>query len=268
MSRDPDPLVEITKAIEHLVRAGEGLLGQVLGPFRAAVQAETKRWAKRAVDDPAAARVHEVFRTLLEILQDRCDAESVQLQALQTIAVNGAFEASRAMSKWLKRGVKISTDGFQRVPIQEIAESFDESSPIAAMHSRLGDQLRGHTLLAVESGHAMRLTDLLLDRPQGTTKELGEIEQSCLSETGNILVSSFINSWANWLDMRIEPGVPQFLYDHPRAVIQSALSEQALVGDEGFMARTDFLVDDQWLEWVFMLFPSPSAIRLIETSCA
>ncbi len=70
MSRDPDPLVEIAKAIEHLVRAGEGVLGRVLEPFRAAVQAETKRWEKRAIDDPAAARVHEVFRTLLEVLQD------------------------------------------------------------------------------------------------------------------------------------------------------------------------------------------------------
>ncbi len=70
MPRDPDPLVEIAKAIEHLVRAGEGVLGLLLPPVRAAVQAETKRWEKRAIDDPAAARVHEVFRALLEILQD------------------------------------------------------------------------------------------------------------------------------------------------------------------------------------------------------
>ena len=70
MSRDPDPLAEIAKAIEHLVRAGEGVLGRVLEPFRAAVQKETKRWEKRAIEDPAAARVHEFFRTLLEVLQD------------------------------------------------------------------------------------------------------------------------------------------------------------------------------------------------------
>ncbi len=70
MSRDPDPLVEIAKAIEHLVRAGEGVLGRVLEPFRAAVEAETRRWEKRAIEDPAAARVHEFFRTLLEVLQD------------------------------------------------------------------------------------------------------------------------------------------------------------------------------------------------------
>ena len=72
MPRDPDPLVEIAKAIEHLIRAGEAVLERMLPPLRAAVRAETKRWEKRASDDPdaAAARVHEVFRTLLEILED------------------------------------------------------------------------------------------------------------------------------------------------------------------------------------------------------
>lgn len=206
-------------------------------------------------------------RASWQCIQDRCDRDSLQQHALQTIAVNGAFDASRAMSKWMKRGVKINTEGFQRVPIQEIAGRFDESSPIAAMHTRLGPQLGGHTLLAVESEHARRLADILLDRPRGTTQEFGELERSCLAETGNILVSAFVNSWATWLDMRIEPSPPRFVYDLPHAVIQSALAEQALVADEAYVARTDFLVDDQWLEWVFMMLPSPSAIRLIEASC-
>ena len=67
--------------------------------------------------------------------------------------------------------------------------------------------------------------------------------------------------------MTIEPSEPQFVFDLPLAVIESVLSEQARFGDDVYLTRTELSGDDQWVEWVFMLFPDPSAIALIETSC-
>lgn len=206
-------------------------------------------------------------RASLRAMEGQCHTDAVRQNALQTIAVNGAFNASRAMSKWLKRGVKISTQGFGKVPLTKVADQFDESTPIAALHLPLTGQLHGHALLAIPERHALRLVDLLLDRPLGTTTHLAELEQSCLGETGNIIASSFLNSWSTWLDMHIEPGAPKFVLDLPLAVLDTVLAEQAAMSDDVFMARTDFMVDDQWLEWVFLLLPAPSAMRLIEASC-
>lgn len=204
----------------------------------------------------------------LQLMQDRCNLENVRQTALQTIAINGAFNASRAMSKWLKRGVKISTDGFCRIPLSQIAESFDNSKPIVALHCPLEAQLHGHSILGMSEDHAKQLVDLLMGQAVGTTTEFGEMERSCLQETGNIISSSFVNSWSNWLDIHIEPLPPQFVYDLPEAVMSSVISEQALVNDEVFLAKTLFLLDDQWLEWVFFLLPAPSAMRMIESSCS
>lgn len=200
-------------------------------------------------------------------MQERCAGDSVRQHALHAIAVNGAFNASRAMSKWLKRGVKISTNGFARVPLRELAEQFDEDTPIVALHLPLGEQLRGHALLAIPESHALKLADILMGQPIGTTEHIDDLVRSALEETGNIISSSFVNSWSTWLDMHIEPGSPQFVVDLPRAVVEAVVTEQALVDDEVFLARTDFIVDEQWLEWTFMLFPAPSAMRLIESSC-
>lgn len=203
----------------------------------------------------------------LTLMQDRCRTDKVRQNALQTIAINGAFNASRAMSKWLKRGVKISTEGFGRVPIREIASSFDTSKPIIALHSSLGEQLHGHTVLCMSEETAVILVDLLMGQAVGTTKGIGEDEISCLQETGNIISSSFVNSWSNWLDILIEPTSPHFVYDLPEAVMASMIPEQALVSDEVFLAKSFFMLDDHWLEWVFFLLPDPSAMRLIESSC-
>lgn len=199
-------------------------------------------------------------------MEERCKGDSVRLDALRTIAVNGAFNASRSVSKWLKRGVKISTPGFQLVPLNAAAAMFEENTPVAGLHSELGSQFHGHSLLVISKPSAFPLVDLLMQQPIGTTKELDEMAASCLSETANIISGSFVNSWANWLEVAITPGPPHFAVDLPAAILDTVFAEQALISDEIFLARTEFLLDAQMLEWVFYLLPSPSAMRLIETS--
>ena len=203
----------------------------------------------------------------LKVMEARCDQDNIRGNALQTIAVNGAFNASRAMSKWIKRGVKISTDGFSQVPLAESANVFEEDTTMVALHMPLMDQLLGHTLLGFRHDDACKLVDLLMGQSVGTTTTFGEIERSCLEETGNIVASAFVNSWSGWLDVKVKPGAPEFVVDLPGAVIGSLISEQALVSDEVFLTRTEFVVDGELLEWVFMLMPAPSALRLIQSSC-
>lgn len=202
-----------------------------------------------------------------ERMEERCQADSMRQDALRTIAINGAFNASRAVSKWMKRGVKISTRGFEHIPLKYAAELFEEGTPIAALHSELGPQFHGHALLAIAKNDALRLVDLMMQQPLGTTSELDELAASCLAETANIISSSFVNSWSTWLDVSITPGPPQLAVDLPGAVLESVLAEQAMVSDEILLARTEFAVDAQTLEWVFFMLPAPSAMRLIETSC-
>ncbi|MEK6799815.1 MAG: chemotaxis protein CheC [Planctomycetota bacterium] len=201
------------------------------------------------------------------LIEERCRLDAFRQNALQTIAVNGAFNASRAMSKWLKRGVKLTTEGFERLPLDGLAAKFDESKPVVAMRTSLTDQMHGCSLLVMKEEHACRLADLLLGQPIGTADLSGELEQSALQETTNIVASAFVNSLSTWLDIVIRPGAPEFALDLPAALCESVLAEQAMVSDEVFAARTDFLLDEQWAEWEFVLLPSPSALRLIESSC-
>lgn len=204
--------------------------------------------------------------TSFAMMESRCDQESVRAEALRTIAVNGSFDASRAISKFLKRGVKISTDGFVRVAIDDVVDRFRDSDEILAWHLDLGAQINGHALLVMDDPNALRFADLILQQPAATTTTLGELEESALREGANIIASAFVNSWSNWLDIKIVPGAPQFVRDAPDAVIGSVLAEQAMVGDDVYLTQTDFIVDEQTVKWVFMLLPAPSAMRLIDSS--
>ncbi len=201
------------------------------------------------------------------LMESRCENESVRQNALRTIAVNGSFNASRSMSKWLKRGVKLSTGGFERTPLCDVSSMFSADVPIVAVRMPLSDRLHGHSFLAMTEENALLLCDMLMQQPSGTATEIGEIERSCLEETGNIVSSSFMNGWSTWLDMEISPGPPQYAMDLPEAILDSLVAEQAAISDEVFMAKTDFFSGEKCLEWMFVFVPAPSAMRLIESSC-
>ncbi len=204
----------------------------------------------------------------LSIMQKKCEGDDHRQHALQTIAINGAFDASRAMSKWLRRGVRLHTEGFSRIPLREASPPAESDDPVVALHTALEHQLHGHTLVVMDVPVAMQLVDVICQLEPGTTTELDEMSRSCLMETCNIVSSSFINSWAKWLEIHTVPGPPELIVDMPEAVLQSVLVEQAMASDEVFLAKTEFSIDGNWLEWQFYLLPSAASLRLIESSCS
>ncbi|MCZ6699750.1 MAG: hypothetical protein O7D94_12530 [Planctomycetota bacterium] len=203
----------------------------------------------------------------LAVMRRQCDTDRIRRNALQTIAINGAFDASRAMSKWLKRGVRLKTEGFEVVPLRDASrpkDGADANEPSVALLMELGSQLHGHALLEISYGSALELVGVLMGREPGEQTELDEMAKSCLMETGNIISSSFVNSWAKWMEIHSEPEAPQLLIDLHEAIFQSVLVEQAMVHDEVFMSKATFSVDGRDLEWVFYMLPTPSSMRLIE----
>lgn len=202
----------------------------------------------------------------LERMRGQCAGDQIRKKALHTIAINGSFEASRAMSKWLRRGVRLNTDGFMKRPLGEVCSIPETIEPVVALHMQLASQLHGHALLVLPLKTAHELVDVLMNFPSGTTKGLDDMAISCLQETGNIISSSFVNSWAKWLEIHSEPQPPEIRVDMLPAILESILVEQAMTSDEIFMAKTSFNMDGKWLDWEFILLPTPSSLRLIETS--
>ncbi|MCG8408373.1 MAG: chemotaxis protein CheC [Phycisphaerales bacterium] len=202
----------------------------------------------------------------LSVMRKQCESDRVRQNALHAIAINGSFNASRSMSKWLRRGVRLSTEGFEKIALRDVCTTDNVDKPVVALHLELGSQLHGHTLMVMSQPTALELVDILAQQEPGTTESLNDMARSCLQETGNIISSAFVNSWAKWLEIHSEPQPPFLHVDMLEAILETMLVEQALVSDEVFMAKTSFSVDGRWFDWEYYVFPSPSSLRLIECS--
>ena len=76
MSEPPRPLEHLSRALEELLRAAaDGLTiwqerdHALLEPLQRALEREVTRWDLRSADDPAAARVRDLFAAALEAFE-------------------------------------------------------------------------------------------------------------------------------------------------------------------------------------------------------
>jgi chemotaxis protein CheC len=142
-----------------------------------------------------------------------------ELDALREVANIGAGHAATALSQLTGR--RIPSVHVSR--LEDAPRLFGEPDQVVAavlMHF-LGD-LTGRTLLLFEREGAYRLSDLLLGRPAGQTQAFGEMEQSSIKETANILTGAYMNALSDFLGMMLLPSVPSMAVDLAGAILSGA----------------------------------------------
>ena len=184
---------------------------------------------------------------------------------MDTVALNGGENASRALTKWFGRRVQITTGGFRVVPLKELSGVICEPEEIiVAVHTQIAGSLDGHVLLAFPESVAFQIADTLMQQPEGTTTALGEMEQSAIQETGNLVSSAFVSSLATSLGVRAMPTAPTLMHDMAGAIIEPLVFEQASASNNALMISATFKIDDAALDWWLFVLPDPKTLKVME----
>ena len=156
-------------------------------------------------------------------MNDALQLHERELDALREVANIGAGHAATALSQLTGRRIMIDVPSVHVLRLEDAPGQIEDPERVVAavlMHF-LGD-LTGRTLLLLERGAALRLADLLLDRTPGETETFGEMEQSSIKETANILTGAYMNALSDFLGMMLLPSVPSMAVDLAGAILTSA----------------------------------------------
>ncbi len=111
----------------------------------------------------------------------------IQLDALRETANIGAGHAATALSQMTGSTIMIKVPAINVVQLEAIPAQFGEDEePVAAVMMHMLGDLSGRTLLVFPKPTVMRLAELMLRRPMGSSVALGELETSAIKEAGNI----------------------------------------------------------------------------------
>jgi chemotaxis protein CheC len=197
-------------------------------------------------------------------MEDVRDLKEPQLDAIREVANIGAGHAATALSQMTNRKIMITVPRVKIRPVEDASDMLgppDEVMASILMHM-MGD-LTGRAMVLFPEKSALVLCDFLLRRESGTTKTLGEMEQSGLKEVGNILASAYLNALSDFMGMMLVPSIPSLVIDLSGAVLTSAHLNFGHDRDYAFCVETSFRVEgshDQ-MSGHFLLLPDIASLR-------
>jgi chemotaxis protein CheC len=190
----------------------------------------------------------------------------LQLDALKEVANVGAGHAATALSQLTNRRIMIDVPDVQICSIEEAATGvLDGRGVVAAILMQVLGDLTGRCLMIFDKDCALHLADLLLHRKPGSTRVFGELEQSSLKETANILTGAYLNGLSDMLGLMLIPSVPSLAIDLCAAVLSTAYLNFGFERSYVIILDTRFRFDpgEASMAGHFVLLPDPSGLEVI-----
>lgn len=192
-----------------------------------------------------------------------------QLDGLREVANIGAGHAATALSQMTGQTIMISVPRIFIAPLEDVPPHVSgPEEPVAGVLMHMLGDLTGRTLLVFPSPIAVRLAELMLRRPKGSSSGLGELEQSAIKEAGNILSGQYMNALSDFMGMVLLPSPPSLAIDMSNALLESAYLQFGSDRDMVVCVESEFLMKDlgEVLRGFFLLLPDgPSLVAILKT---
>ncbi len=199
-------------------------------------------------------------------MNDLKTLKPVQVDALREVANIGAGHAATALSQMTGSTIMISVPTITIAKLEDVPPQISGAEePVAAVLMHMMGDLTGRTLLVFPQPTAVRLSELMLRRPAGTSTELGELEQSAIKEAGNILSGAYMNALSDFMGLMLLPSPPSLAVDMSSAVLTTAYLQFGTDRDYVFCVESEFYMHDlhERLRGFFLLLPDVASLQAI-----
>ena len=199
-------------------------------------------------------------------LDDLRSLSALQLDALREVANMGAGHAATALSQMTGGTIMISVPTIAVARLEDRPPELGPAEqPVAGVVMDMLGDLTGRTLLVFPKATVMRMAEMMLRRPHGSSVALGELERSAIKEAGNILSGAYMNALSDFMGMVLLPSPPTLAVDASTAVLSREFLRIGAEAEQVFVVETEFTMQDvgERLRGFFLLLPDPASLQAI-----
>ncbi len=187
-----------------------------------------------------------------------------QQDALKELGNIGAGSAATALSQLIGKDIGLSVPGVVVIPVEQITQiASSQNKIVAAVYMRVFGEIKARTLMVFPQDKVLLLLDMIMRRPLGETRELGETEQSAMKEIGNIIISAYLNAIAKFIGLNSVPSVPALAIDMVEAIFQTIFAELTENSREAIFIETTMIEASTNLTCNIFLIPDEDAMKKI-----
>lgn len=172
---------------------------------------------------------------------ERAATREHPLDLLQSIGRIGAVKATASLSALAGKPVENSYAHVMVVPLEEVPGLFgDPEEMIAGIIFGVSGDISGQFVVVFPMQDAVGLIKALTGADCSLESELGEMELSALSETGNILASSYLAAIETTTGLAVTPSPPALAVDMAGGILTTAVVPMHEAGSEILLIEARF----------------------------
>ena len=201
-------------------------------------------------------------------MSDLTALTEAQVDAFKEVGNIGAGHAATALSQLIKKKIMISVPEVKIIKISDASTLLGDSNSLVAgiVMNVLGD-ITAKILLLLTRESALSLVDMLMQKPEGTTKVLSEVGNSAIKETGNILSGAYMNALSELLGLMLLPSVPNLVFDMASAIMISVSEGFESMSSHILSIETQFTeANDKTINGYLLLIPDIASVKVLTST--
>lgn len=175
----------------------------------------------------------------------------------------GAGNAATSLASMTSKKIDMEVPNVKILDFKDVSKILGgEENLIIGIYFELRDDIIGNIMFALDINSAINLTDILFNRKR-EKEELDEMDMSALSEVGNILASSYVNSLSSLTNLKITISVPSISVDMAAAILSVPAIQFGYISDHVLMIENVFEEGERHVEGNLFFLPDPSSFEKI-----
>ncbi len=186
----------------------------------------------------------------------------MHIDILREIGNIGAGNAATSLSQMLMKKVDMAVPEVKLLDINEAIDIMGgPENVVLGILIRMSEDLEGMVMFLLKRDFVCLVVNSLLGTNIERFEEIEEMELSALSEIGNIMIASYINSIASLTGMTIDISVPALTIDMSGAILSVPAIEYANVSDKIVFIQEKFFADKDSVDSHILLVPSVESLN-------
>ncbi|KPU28194.1 chemotaxis protein CheY [Caloranaerobacter sp. TR13] len=162
------------------------------------------------------------------------------LDVLKEIGNIGSGNAATALSSIINKKIDMNVPQVKILDFDEVANVLGGAEkPVAGIYFEMNGDIKGNIMFILDIDSARCLLNLLF-KNNNESREFTDMDMSALSEVGNILAASYINSLSMLSNMVLKISVPSIAIDMAGAILSVPAIQFGYISDKVLFIETQF----------------------------
>ncbi len=192
------------------------------------------------------------------------DMNLQELDVMKEISSIGTSHAATSLSKLLQKEVRISIPEVSVLSYEETVDRMGNIEElVAATLVQMSNEVNGLMLFVFKLDMANVVLEKLIGRKYESFEEMDELDYSALEEVGNIIICSYVNAFAQLVDVGIDLSVPSSTVNMLGGVLTVPIAEYGYETDKLMYINAEFIMDGTKLSDGLLMLPDIESLNNI-----